>query len=40
MFVLLIYANTARASAEWRRTIEQWGCVYICLWRHIVVKCV
>lgn len=26
--------------AEWRRTIEQWGCVYICMWRHIVVKSV
>ncbi len=40
IFVLLLYVKTTQGSAEWRRTIEQWGCVYICLWCHIVEKCV
>lgn len=37
---MLIYVNSTMCPAEWRRTIEQWGCVYICMWRHIVVKSV
>lgn len=31
----VIYVNTTRGSAEWRRTIEQWRCVCISMWCHI-----